>query len=66
MTYVNAGGPYDGGLVEDFRKSGARDLPTYAVSDSLGSGLVLLLMIPTIALALGTLSTRLLKSAQNT
>jgi hypothetical protein len=60
-TYAKAGGPYDSGLLKDFRKSGAHDLATYAVSDNLGSGLVLLLMIPTIALALGTLGTRLLK-----
>jgi hypothetical protein len=45
VTYANAGGPYDVGLVKDFHKSGAHDLATYAVSDNLGSGLVLLLMI---------------------
>ena len=48
VTYANAGGPYDAGLVKDFHKSGAHDLPTYAVSDNLGSGLVLLLLIPTV------------------
>ena len=58
VTYTNAGGPYDSGLVRDFHKSGAPDLATYAVSDNLGSGLVLLLMIPTVALALGSLSAR--------
>ena len=57
-TYANAGGPYDAGLVKDFHSSGAHDLSTYAVSDDLGSGLVLLLLIPTIALALGSLSAR--------
>jgi len=30
----------------------------YAVSDNLGSGLVLLLLVPTVALALGSLSAR--------
>ena len=60
VTYANAGGPYDAGLLKDFHSSGAHDLPTYAVSDDLGSGLVLLLLIPTIALALGTLGARLL------
>jgi hypothetical protein len=59
VTYTNAGGPYDAGLVRDFHKSGAHDLATYAVSDNLGSGLVLLLMIPTVAFALGSLSARL-------
>jgi hypothetical protein len=58
VTYTNAGGPYDAGLVRDFHKSSAHDLVTYAVSDNLGSGLVLLLMIPTVALALGSLSAR--------
>ncbi len=32
---------------------------TYAVSDDLGSGLVLLLLVPTVALALGSLGARL-------
>jgi len=64
MTYVNAGGPYDRGLVEDFRQSGAHDLATYAVSDNLGSGLVLLVLVPTVALALGTLGVRLFTAAQ--
>ena len=66
VTYANAGGPYDGGLVDDFHKSGAHDLATYAVSDGLGSGLVLLLLIPTAALALGTLGTRLLNATRHT
>jgi hypothetical protein len=65
-TYAKAGGPYDSGLLKDFRKSHAHDLATYAVNDNLGSGLVLLLMIPTIALALGTLGTRLLKARAQT
>lgn len=58
VTYANAGGPYDAGLVRDFRKSGAPDLVAYAVSDDPRSGLVLLLMIPTVALALGSLTVR--------
>jgi hypothetical protein len=58
-TYTNDGGPYDAGLVRDFHTSGARDLATYAVSDNLGSGLVLLLMVPTVALALGSVSARI-------
>ena len=66
VTYTDAGGPYDAGLVEDFHKSGAHDLPTYAVGDSLGSGLVLLLLIPTIALALGALGGRLLGATRQT
>ncbi len=59
MTYTNAGGPYDAGLLRDFHESGGHDLVTYAISDDLGSGLVLLLMIPTVALALGSLVARI-------
>jgi hypothetical protein len=59
VTYANAGGPYDSGLVRDFGQSGAHDLRTYAIGDNLGSGLVLLLVIPTVALAIGTLGTRI-------
>ncbi len=65
VTYANAGGPYDSGLVNDFRHSGAHDLPTYAISDNLGSGLVLLLLIPTVALAVGTVGTRLLNTTRH-
>jgi hypothetical protein len=66
VTYANAGGPYDTGLVEDFHRSGAHDLTTYAVSDNLGSGLVLLVMIPTVALALGSLSARITAAPRRT
>jgi len=65
-TYAKAGGPYDGALVGDFRKSGAHNLVTYAVSDNLGSGLVLLLLIPTVALAVGTLGARLQNATRQT
>jgi hypothetical protein len=66
MTYANAGGPYDSGLIRDFHNSGARDLSTYAVSDNLGSGLVMLLMIPAVALALGSVTARLGTAARRT
>ena len=59
VTYVNEGRPYDAGLVRDFHSSGAPDLATYAVGDDLGSGLVLLVLVPTVALALGSLAARL-------
>lgn len=58
-TYLRDGRPYDPGLIRDFHRSGAPDLATFAVSDDLGSGLVLLLIVPTVALALGSLSARL-------
>ncbi len=59
VTYVDAGRPYDPGLVRDFKQSGASDLTTYAISDDLGSGLVLLVLVPTVALALGSLGAQL-------
>ena len=59
VTYSSDGRPYDAGLVADFHKSGTPDLATYAVSDNLGSGLVLLLTVPTVALALGSLGARI-------
>lgn len=65
ITYANAGRPYDSGLVDDFRRSGAHDLPTYAIGDSLGSGLVLLLLIPTVALAVGTLGARVVNATRH-
>ena len=66
VTYMNAGGPYDSGLIRDFHNSGAADLTTYGVSDNLGSGLVLLLMVPTVALALGSLAGRISAAARRT
>jgi hypothetical protein len=58
-TYVRAGRPYDSGLLRDFHRSGAPDLATYAVGESLGSGIVLLILVPTVALALGSFTGRL-------
>jgi hypothetical protein len=58
-TYVDDGRPYDPGLVRDFHRSGAPDLATFAVSDNLGSALMLLLLVPTVALALGSLGGRI-------
>jgi len=54
-TYVRDGRPYDRQLVRDFHQSHAHDLATYAVSDNLGAALGLLLIIPLVALALGSL-----------
>jgi hypothetical protein len=65
VTYANSGGPYDVGLVNDFHKSGAHDLTTYAISDNLGSGLVLLLLIPTVATAVGSLSSRIFSASRH-
>jgi hypothetical protein len=61
-TYLGDGRPYDPALVRDFHRSGAHDLATYAVSDDLGSGLFLLVVIPVVALALGSLGARVFGS----
>ncbi len=58
-TYLRDGRPYDPGLLRDFHQSGADDLATYAVSDNLGTGLVLLVIVPIVAVALGSLTARL-------
>ena len=52
-TVLFAGRPYDPGMVRDFRASAATDLATYAVNDSLGSGMMLLLLVPLVSLAAG-------------
>lgn len=63
-TYADNGRPYDAGLLRDFHNSHAPDLATYAISDNLGSCLVLLLLIPTVALAIGSLTARLASGPQ--
>jgi hypothetical protein len=57
-AYRGAGGPYDPQLLRDFHQSGAHDLATYAVGDDLGAGLSMLVLVPTVAYALGSLSAR--------
>ena len=57
-TYLHDGSPLDPQLIRDFHASGAPDLTTYAVSDNLGSALGMLVIIPTIALAAGSLAAR--------
>jgi len=56
VTYTCDGRPYDAQTVRDFHASGARDLVTYAVSDDLGGALTMLVIIPVVALALGSLT----------
>jgi hypothetical protein len=53
QTVAFAGRPYDAGQLRDFAASGAPDLATYAVNDSLGSGMVLLLLVPLVSVAAG-------------
>ena len=57
-TYASDGRPYDAQLIRDFRHSGARDLAAYAIGDNLGAAIGLLVIIPVVALALGSLAAR--------
>lgn len=58
-TYSDDGRPYDAQMLRDFNRSGSRDLVAYAISDNLGAALGLLVIIPVVALALGSLTGRL-------
>ena len=65
-TYARAGRPYDVGLLRDFHRSGATSLPAYAVADDFGSGLVLLILVPIVAVALGSLAGQVAAGASRT
>lgn len=56
---VTGGQPYDPGLVRDFHSSGAPDLATYAVDDDLGSGMMMLLLVPLLTWTLGVVGASL-------
>jgi hypothetical protein len=55
-AYASDGRPYDAQLMRDFHASGSHDLAAYAVGDDLGAALGLLVIVPLVALALGSLS----------
>jgi hypothetical protein len=57
--YLNDGRPYDPQLIRDFHHSGAHDLATYAVNSGLDSAIGLLVVIPIVCFALGSLAGRL-------
>lgn len=61
-TVSAAGRPYDGGLLRDFRASGGTDLQTYAVNDSLGTGMVLLILVPLVCVVTGLVGAVLVSS----
>ena len=58
-TYAEDGRPYDAQLLRDFHKSGSHDLVAYAVADNLGAALGLLVIIPVVSLALGSIGGRI-------
>ena len=53
-TLITGGRPYDAGQLRDFAASGSPDLATYAVSDDLGTAMVLLLLMSGTTTLLGT------------
>jgi hypothetical protein len=61
-TYLHGGRPFDPQLIRDFHASGAPDLTAYAISDTLGTALGMLVVIPTVALAAGSLAARVTAS----
>jgi hypothetical protein len=58
-TVARSGRPYGPGLQDDFHTSRAPDLATYAVSDSLGSAMMLMLTLPLLTVAIGFLAASL-------
>jgi len=53
-TLVTGGQPYDAGQLHDFATSGYPDMATYAVSDNLGTAMVLLLLMSATTALLGS------------
>ena len=53
VALLTAGGPYDAGQLRDFPGSGFPDMATYAVSDNLGSAMMLLLFVPIVTATIG-------------
>ena len=53
VAVIFAGRPYDAGMVSDFSSSAAPDLATYAVNDSLGTAMMLLVLVPLVSLVAG-------------
>jgi hypothetical protein len=53
-TLITGGRPYDAGQLRDFATSGYPDMATYAVSDNLGTAMVLLLLMSVMTSVLGS------------
>jgi len=58
-TLITGGRPYDAGQLRDFAGSGYPDIATYAVSDDLGTDMVLLLLMFMMTAVLGSAGTLL-------
>jgi hypothetical protein len=59
ITFATAASPYDSDITRAFPASGFHDLPTYYISDSLGTAVALLLLSVALVAALGCLSATL-------
>ena len=59
-AYLHGGPPFDPQLVRDFHASGATDLTAYAIAGDLGGALGMLVVVPVVALGVGSLGARLL------
>jgi hypothetical protein len=57
-TYLADARPYDPQLIRDFQHRGAHDLAAYAINDRLQAVVLLLVVVPTVSLALGALAGR--------
>jgi hypothetical protein len=64
VAVLTGGQPYVPGLVRDFHASGAPDLATYAVDDNLGTGMMLLLLVPLLTWTLGSAGASALATAR--
>jgi hypothetical protein len=53
-TLITGGRPYDAGQLQDFATSGYPDMATYAVSDNLGTAMVVLLLMSAVTAVLGS------------
>jgi hypothetical protein len=62
-TLITGGRPYDAGQLQDFATSGYPDLATYAVSDNLGTAMVLLLFMSIANAVFGSLGAAMVRSS---
>jgi hypothetical protein len=65
-TYLDGAHLSDPQLIRDFHASGAADLATYAIADNVGAALGMLVMVPVIAVAAGSVAARLAADTRRT
>ena len=64
-TYASDGRPYVAQMLRDFHASGSLAVAAYAVGDALGAALGLLVIVPLVALAIGSLCGRVAARPQS-